>query len=127
MREKFVSIFISDLNKWECVNMLIRTDTDEIIGKVEKCVEEFEICMNSLFPYGKCKVKIFEKQNGEYYGYSDIRIKNTENNSYDDIKYYGKTIDEVLDKLIEKFTEMNEKYPEGLDVDDIKYLEWYEF
>ena len=97
------------------------------VQAIEKRVGEFEICMNSLFPYGKCRVKIFEKQNGEYYGYSDIRIKNTENNSYDDIKCYGKTIDEVLDKLIEKFTEMNEKYPEGLDEDDIMYLEWYEF
>lgn len=97
------------------------------VQAIEKCVGEFEICISSLFPYGKCKVKIFEKQNGEYYGYSDIRIKNNANNAYDNIKCYGNTSDEVLDKLMEVFVKMNEKYPEGLDEDDIKYLEWYEF
>ena len=96
------------------------------VKSIEMCVGEFEINMPLLFPYGKCKIKIYEKQSGEYYGYSDIKIK-SEGGDYSIIKSYGKTKDEVLNNLINVFVELNEKYPEGLEEHEIEYIEYPDF
>ena len=130
MREKFVSIFISDLNKWECVNMLIRTDTDEIIGKVEKCVGEYWIHMPEFLPCKKCKVKIYINYNEEqrFYGYTNIEIISKYDNYPEGVCGSGETIEETIISTIENLIELiQDGYPEGLLLNNIEWCEFSDF
>ena len=45
------------------------------IASIEKCVSEFDIMELIKTPYGKFKVKIYEKQNGEFCGYTNLKIR----------------------------------------------------
>lgn len=42
------------------------------VGTIEKSVAEFQIWLHDILPYGKMKIKIYERQDHMFFGYTDI-------------------------------------------------------
>ena len=97
----------------------------DIIGGIEKCVAEFNIYETQLIPYSKFKVKIFERQNGKYIGYTDLQVKDSTGSSYCGVGF-GNSIDEALEDTINYFMEML-KEKDVIMESDFSYLDYTEF
>lgn len=103
------------------------------IEKIEKCVAEFQISMQTILPYGKIKIKIYEGQEGTITGRTNIGVKRKFDGEVEYATGYGKTVEEALEDTINWFLKMVredypiESYPEGLSEDDIEYAEFSDF
>lgn len=75
------------------------------IGNIEKCVGEFNISETLKTPYGKFKVKIYERQNGKYVGYTNLQIKDKDGCAFAGVGH-GETVEEALKDTIEYFLNM---------------------
>ena len=75
------------------------------IGNIEKCVGEFNIFETLNTPYGKFKIKIYERKNGKYVGYTNLQIKDKDGCALAGVGH-GETIDEALKDTIEYFLDM---------------------
>lgn len=95
------------------------------VDSIEKCVGEYDIRMMYLFPFVKCKVKIYKKQNGDMYGKLNIKIKN--GSTYEQITSFGRKKKEVLINMLDILIKLSEQYPDGLDENEIQYLNYWEF
>lgn len=85
------------------------------IANIEKCVGEFNIIETLKTPHGKFKVKIYEKQNGRYVGYTNLQLKDEDGCAFAGVGH-GMTIEETLKDTIEYFLDMiNEKQNVGED------------
>lgn len=100
----------------------------ERVGKIEKTVAEFIVWMNTVLPYAKMKVKIYESQSGQYTGMTDLRIKRKFDGSPESAIGHGNSIEEALEDTIKYFNSMlkTDGYDE-LTEDDIEYSEWSDF
>ncbi|CAM2898276.1 hypothetical protein HAHI6034_01820 [Hathewaya histolytica] len=79
------------------------------IGSIEKCVGEFNVAETLKTPYGKFKVKVYERQNGRYIGYTNLQLKDEDGCAFPGVGY-GETVEEALKDTIEYFLNMiNEK------------------
>ncbi len=76
------------------------------IAAIEQCVAEFNIWETEKTPYGKFKIKIFEKQDGSFIGISNIRIRNAYDGSPESAVGFGQTITEALNDTLEYFLKM---------------------
>lgn len=98
------------------------------VDSIEKCVGEFELWITDLLPYAKCKIKVYEKQDGKFYGYSNIQIKRKSDHCFQKAVGYGSTLEEALSETRKKFVCMIHKdYPKGLEPEDIEYIEYPDF
>lgn len=75
------------------------------IGKIKKCVAEFDVNETQKTPYGKFKVKIYEEQNGHFTGYTNLLVKDEDGTPYCGVGS-GKNIDEALNNTISSFMDM---------------------
>mgnify|MGYP001076704952 CR=1 FL=1 len=75
------------------------------IGSIQKCVGEFNIAETIKTPYGKFKIKIYEKQNGKYVGYTNLQLKDEDGCAFPGVGY-GETVEEALKDTIEYFLNM---------------------
>lgn len=75
------------------------------IAHIEKCVGEFDIIETTKTPYGKFKVKIYEKQNGRYVGYTNLQLKDDDGCAYPGVGH-GTTVEDTLQDTIEYFIKM---------------------
>lgn len=79
------------------------------IGSIEKCVGEFNVAETLKTPYGKFKVKVYERQNGRYIGYTNLQLKDEDGCAFPGVGH-GETVEEALKDTIEYFLNMiNEK------------------
>lgn len=105
----------------------------EDIECIEKCVAEFQIWSNRVLPYGKMKVKIYENQDGNYSGYTDIRIIRKFDNSPDGAVGHGDSIESALSDTVNYFMQMvkedypTDQFPDGLPEDCIEYSDFSDF
>ena len=76
------------------------------IARIEKCVGEFQIWELQKTPFGKFKVKIFERKDGSFAGFTNIGIKNLEDGSPENGVGFGRTISEALENTLKHFMEM---------------------
>ncbi|AVQ47674.1 TPA: hypothetical protein LA742_003251 [Clostridium botulinum] len=75
------------------------------VGSIEKCVGEFNIAETLKTPYGKFKVKVYERQNGGYIGYTNLQLKDEDGCGFPGVGH-GETIEEALKDTIEYFLNM---------------------
>jgi hypothetical protein len=75
------------------------------IARIEKCVAEFDVMELNKTPYSKFKVKIYETPNGEFTGYTNLRIKDESGDASGGVGY-GKTIEEALQDTVLYFLKM---------------------
>ena len=103
------------------------------VGVIEKCVAEFHVWSSQVLPYGKMKVKIFERQDGSFTGYTDVRIIRKFDNTPEAAVGFGKSIEEALTDTVNYFMQMVEmdypkdEYPHGLSESDIEYTDYSDF
>lgn len=95
------------------------------IADIEKCVAEFNVRELNLTPYGKYKVKIFEKSNGKFVGYTNLMLKDETGSPYSGVGY-GDDVESALIDTIEYFQKaLKEK--EFLSEDDFICSDPYDF
>jgi hypothetical protein len=97
----------------------------EGIAKIEKCVAEFTIWELNKTPYGKFKIRIFEGNDDTFSGYSNIKIKQLEEDSSECAVGFGKDITGALEDTLKNFIKMinvreewNEEHFEWAHPDD---------
>lgn len=76
------------------------------IARIEKCVGEFQVWELEKTPYGKFKVKIFERIDGSFAGFTNIRVRNIEDGTPESGVGYGRSIDEALEDTLKNFIEL---------------------
>lgn len=96
----------------------------EGIAKIEKLVGEFNI-VETITPYGKFKVKIYEDKSGKYTGITNLQIKDEDGCPFAGVGY-GETIEEALKDTIMYFLEMI-KEKEGINKEDFQYSDPFDF
>jgi len=72
------------------------------VAKIQKCVAEFVIWELNISPYAKFKIKIYEDQDNQFTGYTNIQVKDSIGDFYCAVGY-GKTIEDALDDTIKYF------------------------
>lgn len=103
------------------------------VGAIEKCVAEFQIWLHDILPYGKMKIKIYERQDHIFFGYTDVRVIRKFDNSPEGAVGHGKSIEEALVDTIKYFIQIVEEdypkseYPNGLSDSDIQYVDYSDF
>ncbi|MDS0525914.1 hypothetical protein NNC19_09515 [Clostridium sp. SHJSY1] len=97
----------------------------EGISNIEKCVGEFNITETLKTPYGKFKIKVYERQSGRYVGYTNLLFKNEDGSVAPGIGY-GKTVGQAANATIEYFLRMIEE-KEVLSEEDFKRSDYFEF
>lgn len=97
----------------------------EGIGSIEKCVGEFNIIETLKTPYGKFKIKIYERQNGRYVGYTNLQLKDEDGCAFPGVGH-GETLEEALRDTIEYFLNMiNEK--QSISEEDFECSDPFDF
>lgn len=95
--------------------------------KIEKLVAEFEVENFSIFPWGKCKIKIYEQSPHNFRGITDILIKKKDNHRLLYPEGIGSGVDETLENTLKSLIEYSKSYQYRLDEKDIDYRPPYEF
>jgi hypothetical protein len=97
----------------------------EGIGIIEKCVGEFNVFETLKTPYGKFKVKVYERQNGRYVGYTNLLLKDEDGCPFAGVGH-GETIEQALYDTIRYFLDMlNER--ECLNEEDFECADAFDF
>ncbi|MCR5385342.1 MAG: hypothetical protein K6E72_12025 [Saccharofermentans sp.] len=72
------------------------------IVKIERLAQEFEVWELKRIPYGKMKIRIYESQNGNYMGRTNLMVKDSAG-SYNPGIGHGQTVVGALDDTINDF------------------------
>ncbi len=97
----------------------------EGIACIEKCVGEFNIFELLKTPHTKFKVKIYERQDGRYDGYTNLQLKDEDGCPYPGVGS-GETVEEALKDTIEYFLSMiNEK--QNINEEDFECSDPFDF
>ncbi|QBO35746.1 hypothetical protein EQG49_04350 [Periweissella cryptocerci] len=78
----------------------------EKVDGIEKLVGEYVIWMQEILPYGKMKIRIYEDQDGQYTGSTDVRILNRIDGSPQGGLGYGDSIDRTLEDTVNNFLDL---------------------
>jgi hypothetical protein len=70
------------------------------VARIEKCVAEFQVWELNKTPFGKFKVKIFERPDGTFAGFTNIQLKSPDKDSAECGVGYGDTVSEALEDTI---------------------------
>jgi len=102
------------------------------VSGIDKLNSEFEVWMVALLPYAKMKIRVYEQQNGYFFGITSVQLKRKFDGDFESAIGHGSTADEALEDTIRYFNEMVEDdYPDldelGLKEDEIQYVDWSEF
>lgn len=97
----------------------------EGIAYIEKCVAEFNIGEQVKTPWGKFKVKIYEKKDGKYIGFTNLLLKDETGYPYGGVGH-GDTIEKALEDTIRYFLEMLNK-KKDITSDDFESADPYDF
>lgn len=107
-----------DLEDWKKIKI-------EGIASIEKCVAEFDVGELVKTPYSKFKVKIFERQNSTFIGFTNLQVKDNDGCPYAGVGY-GDTVEKALLDTINYFlTMLREK--ESLNEEDFECVDPYDF
>jgi len=96
------------------------------IARIEKCVAEFQVWELNNTPYGKFKVKVFERADGTFAGYTNIAIKNHTDNSCEFGVGFGESISAALEDTTRYFLEIL-KERKALSENDFEWADYTDF
>jgi len=92
------------------------------IVNIEKLVAEFHLFDVGITPYGKVKVKIFEKRNGTFEGVINLRLKSLLDGQPEGMIGIGNTVTDALEDTVEHFlNSIRER--NNLSEDDYEYID----
>jgi len=102
------------------------------VDAIDKFNSEFVVWMGEILPYGSMKVRIYEEQNGHFFGVTVVQVKRKFDGDFEAAIGHGSTPDEALEDTLRYFNEIVEHdYPNldelGLKEDEIQYVDWSEF
>ena len=97
----------------------------EGIAGIDKMVGEYNIWELNIIPYAKFKIKIFERSNHTYTGYTNIHLADGLGDFYGAIGF-GKTEEEALEDTISEFFKMAAR-KEVWEEEDFRYADPYDF
>lgn len=75
------------------------------IASIDRCVAEFDVGELKKTPYAKFKVKIYEKQDGNFLGITNLQVKDKDGCPYGSVGY-GKSVKDALEDTIKYFLKM---------------------
>lgn len=101
------------MNEWKNIKI-------DGIARIEKCVGEFQVWELHKTPYGKFKVKVFERIDGSFAGFTNISIKNMDDGSTESGVGFGSSIAEALEDTLKNFMELLDQRAEFFESD----FEW---
>lgn len=101
----------------------------EGIASIKKVVAEFIVEEHKYTPYGKFKVRILEKQNGTFVGYTNLLVIGEDGYPSPEVGI-GDTVEETLTDTVEIFLhqlvlKINSKG--NLGEDDFEYADSFDF
>lgn len=109
---------VKKLDDWKKIKV-------EGVAFIEKCVAEFNVGELIKIPHSKFKVKIFERQNGTFIGFTNLQIRDNDGYFYAGVGH-GATIEKALEDTIQCFFEMLPK-KEFLTADEFQCVDPYDF
>lgn len=80
---------------------------------VGKLIAEFRLKSLHIFPYTKCKLRIWE-ESGSFYGYLNIAIRDHTNSTIDGVAGFGSTAEKAFNGTIRANIELILQYEEKL-------------
>ena len=95
------------------------------IASIEKLVGEYNIWELEKSPYGKFKIKIYQKKENFYAGYTNIHVLD-ESGSFEGAVGYGKTEEEALEDTIKEYLE-KVSWKENWEESDFQWAESSDF
>lgn len=95
------------------------------IVSIDKVVGEYNMWVLEKSPYGKFKIKIYEKAIGEFVGYSSLKVINPEGR-FDGAVGIGKTEEEALNDTLMKYFELV-SWKNRCEESDFQYVNLLEF
>ena len=95
------------------------------IAKIDKLVSEYNIWELHISPYAKFKIKIYEKSNNLFTGYTNIQIVD-ELGSFYCVSGYGKTEEEALENTILQFFEVTAR-KDKWEKEDFQFMDSSDF
>lgn len=97
------------------------------ISQIERLVDEVVIWDFELFPYAKMRIRVYEDQSGAYIGKCDIKLKDS-SGDFQRICEKSDTSDNAFKKVVKVFYDLAEqKGLKSLSVEDIEYVDYYDF
>ena len=96
------------------------------IASVDKLVAEFQVWELNKTPYGKFKVRVYEKKDGNFVGYTNIQLKPLDDECPESGVGYGATVDEALNDTINYFMNMI-NLREDLSEEDFDWSDPHDF
>jgi hypothetical protein len=97
----------------------------EGVAYIEKCVAEFKIGEMIKTPHAKFKVKVFERKDGTYIGFTNLQLKDETGVPYAGVGF-GETIEEALEDTLKYFFEqLNNK--QVFSEEDFECVDPYDF
>jgi len=76
------------------------------IARIEKCVAEFQVWELNKTPFGKFRVKIYERPDGTFAGFTNIQLKSPKDGSAECGVGYGSTVSEALEDTVKYFLDL---------------------
>ena len=131
--EKSITELIQEWGKANAAHNQITDWRETEYGKhitVRKLIAEYCLRSFQIFPYTKCKLRIWE-ENGVYYGYLNIAIRDSADNTVDGVAGTGTTAEEAFNDVIsgniELILKYEEKFGRKLTNEDYEYIDLQDF
>ena len=91
--------------------------------RIDRVVAEYDVWFDESIPFAKMKVKILERNGGDFLAVSNLAVRNLLSGEPEWIAGMGSSIDEALqDKLARFFDAVRENTPESGLLDS--HFEW---
>ena len=98
---------------------------------VHRLIDEYSLWSTDLFPYGTCKVRIWQSENDTFYAYINLAFRDSANGTVDGTCGMGSTPADAFDKLMHNFIDLLERFEKklgrSLEPDDYQYSDPNDF
>lgn len=75
----------------------------EGIAQIDRIAALFEVWLDASFPFPKMKVKVLQRQVGDYLAVPNVAVRDIMSREPDFISGLGRTVDEAISDLLPRF------------------------
>ena len=84
------------------------------VARIDRVVAQLEVCLDGTFPFPKLKVKVLQRQGGDYLAVPNVAIRHRVTREPDWIAGLGNTAEEAVEDLLPSFVRgVRENTPQG--------------